>query len=341
MSDLHDLIQRLPKAELHLHLEGALEPEMIFHLAQRNQVAIPYESADDIRAAYQFTRLQDFLDLYQVGLQVLLTEQDFHDLTWDYLQRAHADNVRHVEIFIDPLSHVSRGVSFDVHMEGVLSALRKGQAELGISWCLILCYLRHLSEEEAFASLEHARPWLDDIAAVGLAAAEIGHPPSKFQRVFEASAALGLKRVAHAGEEGPAEYVREAMDLLKVDRIDHGNRALEDEDLTARLVEEQIPLTVCPLSNLRLCVVKDLKDHPIKRMLDLGLKANLNTDDPGYFGGHMNDNFIQTAEAVGLNADHIVTLVRNSFESSFLSKADITKHLAEIESISQVSALTS
>ena len=333
MSDLHDLIRRLPKAELHLHLEGSLEPEMIFDLARRNRIDIPYASVEDIRAAYDFSNLQDFLDLYYIGMNVLQTEDDLYDLTMAYLRRSHADNVRHVEVFIDPQGHTTRGIAFEKVMKGITRAMKEGEAEFGITSRLIMCFLRHLSEEAAFETLQQAKPYLDQIEGVGLASSELGHPPSKFERVFAAAAELGLKRVAHAGEEGPPEYVREALDLLKIDRLDHGNRALEDDDLVRRLVEAEMTLTVCPLSNLRLCVVDDLKNHPLKRMLAMGLRATVNTDDPAYFGGYMNDNYIRTADAVGLTAEDVITLAKNSFRGCFLPQAAIDRHIADIDAI--------
>lgn len=333
MSDLHDLIRRLPKAELHLHLEGSLEPEMIFDLARRNNIDIPYASVEAIRAAYDFSNLQDFLDLYYIGMNVLQTEEDLYDLTMAYLRRSHADNVRHVEVFIDPQGHTGRGIAFETVMNGITRAMADGEKEFGITSKLIMCFLRHLSEAEAFETLEQAEPFLDHIEGVGLASSELGHPPSKFQRVFDAAADLGLKRVAHAGEEGPPDYVREALDLLKIDRLDHGNRALEDAALVDRLVAEQMTLTVCPLSNLRLCVVDNLEDHPLKRMLDQRLRATVNTDDPAYFGGYMNDNYIRTADAVGLTRDDVITLAKNSFRGSFLPQDDIDRHLAEIDAV--------
>jgi len=333
MNDLHDLIRRLPKAELHLHLEGSLEPEMIFDLARRNNIDIPYASVEDIRAAYDFSNLQDFLDLYYIGMNVLQTEDDLYDLTMAYLRRSHADNVRHVEVFIDPQGHTGRGIAFETVMNGITRAMTAGEAEFGITSRLIMCFLRHLSEAEAFETLEQAKPFLDRIEGVGLASSELGHPPSKFQRVFDAAAELGLKRVAHAGEEGPPDYVHEALDLLKIDRLDHGNRALEDAALVERLVEDQMTLTVCPLSNLRLCVVDDLESHPLKRMLDKGLRATVNTDDPAYFGGYMNDNYIRTADAIGLTREDVITLAKNSFRGSFLPQADIDRHIAEIDAV--------
>lgn len=333
MTDLNALIDRLPKAELHLHLEGSLEPELMFELAKRNQVDIPFKTVEEVRAAYEFANLQEFLDIYYVGMNVLITEQDFFDLTWAYLERAHADNVRHVEVFFDPQGHTDRGIAFKTVITGITRALDQAETEWGLTSKLILCFLRHLSEEAAFVTLEEAKPYLDQIEAVGLDSSELGHPPSKFERVFAAAAELGLKRVAHAGEEGPPAYVYEALDLLKIDRLDHGNRALEDGALVKRLAAEGMTFTVCPLSNLKLCGVSDLRDHPLKRMLDLGLKATVNSDDPAYFGGYVNENFKQTAEAVGLSAADIIALARNSFAGSFLPQAEIDKRLAEIDAL--------
>jgi len=333
MTDLNALIADLPKAELHLHIEGSLEPDMLFALAQKNGVTIPFASAEEVRAAYSFSNLQDFLDIYYQGMSVLQTEDDFHDLTDAYLARARADNVRHVEIFFDPQGHTERGIDFAVPINGILSALDAAPERHGISAKLILCFLRHLSEDEAFETLKQAEPWLDRIAGVGLDSSEMGHPPERFARVFARAGEMGLKRVAHAGEEGPPGYVWQALDLLKVDRIDHGNRSLEDEALVQRLVDEGMTLTVCPLSNLALCGVDRLEDHPMKRMLDLGLKATMNSDDPSYFGGYVGDNFRRTAEAVGLTAGDIVTLARNSFTGSFLSDAEQARHLTEIDRV--------
>ena len=331
MTDIAALVARLPKAELHLHIEGSLEPELMFDLAQRNGIAIPYASVEEIRAAYEFSNLQDFLDIYYVGMNVLQTEEDFHDLTRAYLERVHADNVRHVELFFDPQGHTGRGIAFKTVIDGITRALDDAEAEWGMTHRLILCFLRHLSEEAAFETLEQAMPHLDRIDGVGLDSSEMGHPPSKFARVFAKAGELGLKRVAHAGEEGPPDYVYEALDILKVDRLDHGNRALEDDALVDRLVGEQMTLTVCPLSNLRLCGVERLEDHPMKRMLGLGLRATCNSDDPAYFGGYVNDNYVRTAEAVGLTADDIVELARNSFRGSFLEPAEIERRLKEID----------
>lgn len=323
----------LPKAELHLHIEGSLEPDMLFRLAQRNKIAIPFKSVEDIRAAYRFSNLQDFLDIYYQGMSVLKTEEDFFDLTMAYLNRARADNVRHAEIFFDPQGHTGRGVPFDVAISGVLTALSMAKAQFGMTAKLIMCFLRHLPEEDAFETLRQAENWLDRIAGVGLDSSEAGHPPSKFARVYKAAKERGLKRVAHAGEEGPPDYVHEALDLLAIDRLDHGNRSLEDDALIARLAAEQMTLTVCPLSNLKLCVVKDMREHPLKRMLDLGLRATVNSDDPSYFGGYMNDNFRAVIEALDLTRDDIKTLARNSFLGSFLSEGEKRAHLAAIEKI--------
>jgi adenine deaminase len=327
------LIDRLPKAELHLHIEGSLEPEMLFELAARNRVAIPFASAAEVRAAYSFSNLQDFLDIYYQGMSVLQTEQDFFDLTWAYLQRAAADTVRHVEIFFDPQGHTERGITFTTVLGGIERALKRGEAELGIGYRLIMCFLRHLSEEDAFAILALAEPHLPRIHGVGLDSSELGHPPSKFERVFARARELGLHVTAHAGEEGPPEYVREALDLLKVERIDHGNRALEDADLTRRIVHEGLTLTVCPLSNLRLCVIGDMAQSPVRRMLDAGLKVTINSDDPAYFGGYVNDNFRAVADALDLSETQIVELARNSFTGSFLPAEAQARHLAAIDEV--------
>ncbi len=329
------LIRALPKAELHIHLEGALEPELMFALAARNQVAIPFKSVEDVRAAYSFTRLQDFLDIYYAGAAVLRTAEDFHDLACAYMRRAAEDGVRHVEAFFDPQTHTGRGVPFDVVIEGLLAGLGRARDELGVSSKLILCFLRHLSEEAAFDTLRAAEPHLDRICGVGLDSSEVGHPPSKFARVFDAARGLGLKRVAHAGEEGPPAYVWEALDVLGVDRIDHGNRALEDPALVDRLAADGVTLTVCPLSNLKLCVVDDLAGHPIRRMLELGLRATVNSDDPAYFGGYVAENYAAAASATGLTAADLATLARNSFTGSFLSEAEAAPHLAEIDRVEQ------
>jgi adenosine deaminase len=333
MTDIDALIAALPKAELHLHLEGSLEPEQLMEFAARNGVDIPFKTLDEVKAAYNFNNLQDFLDIYYQGMSVLQTAADFHDLTDAYLARCAADNVRHVEVFFDPQGHTDRGLPFSTPIEGILSALDAAKDKYGITYKLIMCFLRHLDEAAAFETLAHAEPYMDRIHGVGLDSSEVGHPPSKFQNVFAAAREKGLKLVAHAGEEGPPEYVYEALDLLKIDRIDHGNRLLEDPALIARVKEAGLTLTVCPLSNLSLCVIDDLKDHPMKRMLDLGLRATMNSDDPAYFGGYVNQNYRETAAALGLTADEIVTLARNSFTGSFLSEAEQAVHLAEIERV--------
>jgi adenosine deaminase len=313
---IEELIEALPKAELHLHLEGTLEPEMLFSLAQRNRVKLDYDSVEAVRNAYSFSRLQDFLDIYYAGTAVLRTERDFHELALAYFRRARADNVRHVEAFFDPQAHTERGIPIAAVMAGFLQAI--DDADSGVSVSLIPCFLRHLPEQQALTTFEDLAPWLDRLAAVGLDSSEVGHPPRNFQRAFDKARAAGLKVVAHAGEEGPPEYVREALELLKVDRIDHGNRSLEDPELVRELRERRIPLTVCPLSNLRLAVVKDLREHPLPRMLQAGLRVTINSDDPAYFGGYVNDNYREVAEAVGLSPGDIVKLARNSFAASFL-----------------------
>ncbi len=333
MTTLHAFIKALPKAELHLHIEGSLEPEQMFEMARRNTVSLPYASVEDIRRAYDFGNLQEFLDLYYAGMSVLQTRQDFYDLTYAYLKRVHADNCRHVEIFFDPQGHTERDIAFEDVIEGILGALEQGESDFGISSHLILSFLRHLSEEAAFETLAEAEPYYDRILGVGLDSSELGHPPSKFERVFAKARSLGLKSFAHAGEEGPPAYVYEALDILKVDRVDHGNRSLEDAALTQRLAAEKMTLTVCPLSNLKLCVVDDLKNHPLKKMLELGLSATVNSDDPSYFGGYLNDNYIQVAGALDLSKSEIVQLVRNGFDGAYMSAERKRVLLDELESI--------
>jgi adenine deaminase len=331
MTDLDAFIAGLPKAELHIHIEGSLEPELMFALARRNGVEIPFASVEAVRAAYSFSNLQDFLDICYQGADVLRTEADFRDLAMAYFDRAAADNVVHAEIFFDPQTHTGRGISFDTVMKGLLAGMAEAEARHRISSRLILCFLRHLDEGAAFETLEQAEPWLGRIEAVGLDSSELGHPPSKFARVFAAAAALGLKRVAHAGEEGPPAYVCEALDVLKIDRLDHGNRSLEDPALVERLAREKITLTVCPLSNLKLCVVPDMAAHPIDAMLRAGLRATINSDDPAYFGGYVNDNYRAAAKGRGLTRDDVVTLARNSFLGSFLGEAEKAAHLARLD----------
>ncbi|WP_297575060.1 adenosine deaminase [uncultured Deefgea sp.] len=309
----------LPKTELHLHIEGSLEPEMMFALAQKNGVALPYADVDAVRAAYQFDSLQSFLDLYYAGASVLITEQDFYDLTWAYVLRAQADNIVHTEIFYDPQTHTARGIDFAVPLAGIRRALADALTQFGMTSKLILCFLRHLSEADGFATLEQALPYLAQIDGVGLDSSELGHPPSKFAALFARCAELGLPAVAHAGEEGPAAYIWEALDLLKSTRIDHGVRCTEDAALVARLAADRVPLTVCPLSNLKLCVVDDLAAHNLRTLLDAGLCAMVNSDDPAYFGGYLNTNLLACRAALDLNKAEIVQLILNSFEASWLS----------------------
>ncbi|MFO0286746.1 MAG: adenosine deaminase [Brevundimonas sp.] len=331
MTDLDAFIVGLPKAELHLHIEGSLEPEQMFAFARRNRVEIPFADVEAVRAAYAFSNLQDFLDIYYAGAEVLRTEEDFHDLALAYFRRAAADNVRHAEIFFDPQTHTDRGIPFAVVADGLLAGMARAEAELGVTSKLILCFLRHLDEEAAFATLKSAEPWLDRIIGVGLDSSEVGHPPSKFERVFARARDMGLKLCAHAGEEGPPAYVHEALDLLHVDRIDHGNRAMEDAGLSRRLADARMTLTVCPLSNLTLCVVHDLAAHPVPEMLRQGLHVTLNSDDPAYFGGYVNDNYRALARAVGLGREDLVRIARNSFEGAFLGEAEKAARLAEID----------
>ena len=331
MMNITEYIKKIPKAELHLHIEGSFEPELMFEIAQRNQVEIPYQSVEEVKKAYQFSCLQDFLDIYYAGASVLLYEKDFYDLTMAYFKHCAEENVVHTEIMFDPQTHTKRGISFETVIKGIQKAREDAQEKYGISSLLIMSYLRHLSEEDAFETLEQSLPYKHLIKAVGLDSSEKGNPPSKFQKVFEASVKEGYVPVAHAGEEGPAEYIWEALDLLKISRIDHGNNCLTDEVLVKRLVDEKIALTVCPLSNLELKVVDDLKDHPLKKMLNLGLKATVNSDDPAYFGGYMNANFLRTAEALDLTKEDVKTLVKNSFEYSLLSDDEKQKYLIQVE----------
>ena len=329
--DLERFVRGLPKAELHIHVEGSLEPELMLELARRNGVALRFKDVEEVRAAYRFTRLQDFLDIYYEGARVLVTERDFDDLASAYFERLHADGCVHAEVFFDPQTHTSRGVAFATVADGLLAAMARARARWGITSRLILCVLRHLPEEDAFATLDQARPYLDRLAAVGLDSSEVGHPPAKFERVFARARELGLPTVAHAGEEGPPEYVWEALDLLRVSRVDHGNRALEDPTLVARLAAERTTLTVCPLSNLKLRVVTDLALHPIKRMLDAGLAATVNSDDPAYFGGYMVENFMAVARALSLSRDDLTELARNSFRGAFLPQAERDRRVAEVD----------
>jgi adenosine deaminase len=321
----------MPKAELHLHIEGTLEPELAFALAERNHVRLPYDSVEALRAAYEFRDLQSFLDIYYAGASVLLHEQDFHDLTLAYLRRAAADHVVHAEIFFDPQTHTARGVPFEVVLDGLERALHDGARKLGVSSRLIMCFLRHLPEADAFATLEEAMPHLARIHGVGLDSSELGHPPSKFQRVFARCRELGLPCVAHAGEEGPPAYVWEALDLLQARRIDHGVRALEDERLVDRLREERIPLTVCPLSNIKLRVFPDMRRHNLKALLDAGLAVTVNSDDPAYFGGYVNDNIRAVQDALDLSIADWHRIARTSFEASFADQTTRSRWIADLD----------
>ena len=326
MTSIDDLIAALPKAELHIHLEGSLEPEMVFDLAERNGIPLEYASVDALQRAYSFSSLQDFLDIYYTGMRVLQTRMDFYDLAIAYFNRAMQDNVKHAEVFFDPQAHTDRGVPLAEVVDGIVAAVK----EAGLSVYLIPCFLRHLSEQDAMDTLLELEPFTEHFCGVGLDSSELGHPPGKFVRVFERARELGLKLVAHAGEEGPPEYVWEALDILQVHRIDHGNRALEDSALVERLRSHQVPLTVCPLSNLKLAVVDDLRFHPLKRMLDAGLATTVNSDDPAYFGGYINKNFREIASSLDLSVDEVITLAENSFTASFLPESEIQEHLEEI-----------
>lgn len=328
-----ELIRALPKAELHVHIEGTFEPELMFAIAQRNQIQIPYKSVEEVKQAYNFHNLQSFLDIYYAGANVLVHEQDFYDLAWAYFEKCAEDHVVHTEMFFDPQTHTNRGVAFSTVINGLKRACADAKAKFGISSQLIMCFLRHLSEEAAFETLEQALPFKQDIIAVGLDSSEVGHPPAKFERVFAKAREEGFLIVAHAGEEGPPEYVWEALDLLKVNRIDHGVRSEEDEQLMEHLINEKMPLTVCPLSNLKLCVVNDMKDHNIRRLLQKGVNVTVNSDDPSYFGGYMNDNFFAIQQALDLSNDELKQLAVNSFEASFISDEEKQKWVAEIQKI--------
>ncbi len=324
-------IATLPKIELHLHIEGSLEPERMFELAARNSVALPWDSVEAVREAYRFSDLQSFLDIYYAGASVLITEKDFYDLTWAYLERCRSDKVRHTEIFFDPQTHTDRGIAFDTVVRGITRALDDGREQLGISSHLILCFLRHLSAEAAMATLEEALPWRERIIGVGLDSSEKGHPPEKFKAVFDRARGEGFLTVAHAGEEGPADYIRQALDLLKVRRIDHGVRCVEDPELVTRLAAEQIPLTVCPLSNVKLCVFERLEDHNLKELLHAGVCVTLNSDDPAYFGGYIGENFSATAVALDLSLNDLERLARNAVQAAFLDAERRENLLIEID----------
>ena len=328
---LPDLLRAMPKAELHIHIEGSLEPELIFALAQRNGLSLPYSSVAELRDAYAFTNLQSFLDIYYAGASVLITEQDFYDMAYAYFVKAAADNVVHAELFFDPQTHTARGVSIDTVINGLYRACVDAETELGVSASLIMCFLRHLSEKEAFETLEQALPHRAKIIGIGLDSGEVGNPPEKFARVFARCRELGFHLVAHAGEEGPPAYVWTALDVLKVERVDHGVQSSKDAALMHRLATDRIALTVCPLSNLKLCVFPDLASHNLKHLLDAGLAATVNSDDPAYFGGYMNDNFTQTFAATGLQAEHAYTLARNSFEASFIEASAKRRYVDQLD----------
>lgn len=316
---MKDLIAKLPKAELHLHIEGSLEPELMFSLAQKNTISLPYKTIEEVKHAYNFTSLQSFLDIYYAGANVLINESDFFDLTWAYLLRCHAQNICHTEIFFDPQTHTSRGIAFKTVIDGITKALQKGEQELGISSFLIMCFLRHLSEENAFETLKASLPFKDKIIGVGLDSSEVGHPPSKFQRLFLECKKVGYKIVAHAGEEGDSSYIWEAINLLQVERIDHGIRCDEDASLVKLLIEKQIPLTVCPLSNVKLRAVKNMQEHNILKLLRQGVLVTVNSDDPAYFGGYVNENYEAICDNLDLSKEELKTLASNSFKASFLS----------------------
>ncbi len=331
---LHALLCRMPKAELHIHIEGSLEPELIFALAQRNGVALPYASVEALRAAYAFTDLQSFLDIYYAGASVLLHAQDFHDMAYAYFQRAAADHVVHAELFFDPQTHTERGVPMGTVVQGLVSAGERAQRELGVSSALILCFLRHLSEEAAFETLEAALPYRQHFIGVGLDSSERGHPPEKFARVFARCRELGLRLVAHAGEEGPPAYIASALDVLQVERIDHGVRCIESPALLQRLAATRMPLTVCPLSNVKLCVYRSMAEHQLPALLEAGLCATVNSDDPAYFGGYINQNFVETFAALPqLGREHAYTLARNSFEASFVPAEQKQRWVAALDAV--------
>lgn len=328
-----DLIASLPKAELHLHIEGSFEPEQMLAIAERNEIKLPWQTLEEAKAAYNFDNLQEFLDLYYKGMNVLRTEDDFYDLTYAYLERVEADNVRHVEIFFDPQAHTSRGVPFGAVTDGILAALKDGEADFGITSKLIMSFLRHLSEEDGFALLEESAPWHQHFVGVGLDSSEVGHPPSKFARLFKQCDEMGFQLCLHAGEEGPPEYIHEALFDIRADRIDHGNRAMEDPALIRALKERQTPITSCPLSNLALCVIDDVRQSPVKAMLDAELLVTVNSDDPAYFGGYVNRNFEAVAKSLALSDADLIRLAKNSFEGSFLTPSEKRAHIDAIDAI--------
>jgi len=328
---MEDFISGLPKAELHMHIEGSLQPELMFEIAIRNGISIPYKTVDELKQAYNFSNLQDFLDIYYAGAGVLTEVQDFYDMTYDYLKKAHSQNIIHAELFFDPQTHTSRGVTFEKVITGIHQATQAAFSHFGMSIKLIMCFLRHLDEESAIKTLKEALPYKHLITGVGLDSSELGHPPSKFRKVFEMSREEGLHTVAHAGEEGPPEYVWQALELLKVSRIDHGNRSLEDEKLLQELVKLQMPLTVCPLSNLKLRVVDELHKHPLRNMMQRGLLVTINSDDPAYFGGYLNENYLAMANALHLTKDEIAQLAKNSFVASFITESEKASYIEQVD----------
>tara|TARA_R110002020_G_scaffold85914_3_gene211737 strand:+ start:49642 stop:50661 length:1020 start_codon:yes stop_codon:yes gene_type:complete len=332
--NIEDFIKGLPKTELHLHIEGTFEPELMFKIAARNKKEIKYENVNALKEAYKFNNLQEFLDIYYEGAGVLITEEDFYDLTWAYLEKVNSQNVVHVEIFFDPQTHTDRGVPFETVINGIYRALEDGKKKLNITFKLIMSFLRHLDEESAFKTLEEALPFKDKIVAVGLDSSEVGNPPSKFERVFAKAREHGLLTVAHAGEEGPSDYIWEALDLLKVTRIDHGNRALDDDRLVERLSKSQMPLTLCPLSNLELKVIQEMKDYQLIEMMDKNLLVTIHSDDPAYFGGYMNENYLAVAEALGLTTEQLTQLAINGFKASWLPDDEKAKYIDEVKEYS-------
>lgn len=328
---MNNFIEGLPKAELHLHIEGTFEPELMFEIAKRNNIKIKYNSVDEVKQAYNFSSLQDFLNIYYAGAGVLITEQDFYDLTYAYLKKAAEQNIVYAEIFFDPQTHTNRGIKFNTVINGIYNAILDAENEFGISAKLIMCFLRDLDESSAMKTLEEALPHKDKIIGVGLDSAELGNPPGKFERVFAKAREEGFITVAHAGEEGPAEYVKEAIAMLNISRIDHGNNSIDDVDLLKRIAEMQIALTLCPLSNLKLKMIGDLKDHPLKYMMEQGLLVTINSDDPAYFGGYLNENYIALADALNLTKDEIVQTARNSFTGSFLSQPEKVQMISKID----------
>ncbi len=331
-ADLENFINGIPKAELHLHIEGTFEPELMFEIAKRNNVKINYSTVDELKEAYNFNNLQEFLDLYYAGAAVLKTEEDFFEMTWAYLKKANSQNILHCEIFFDPQTHTQRGVEFSIVINGIYKACKKAEEIFGMSVKLIMCFLRDLDSASAMDALEQSLKYKDWIIAVGLDSAEVGNPPSKFAEVFEKARSYGYLTVAHAGEEGPAEYVWEALNILKVSRIDHGNRSIEDDNLMEELSQLGMPLTICPLSNLKLKVVEDLKEHPLKKKLDKGLLVTINSDDPAYFGGYINENYIELTKALELSKEEIVTIAKNSFRASFLEEQKKNEYIEKVNS---------